>query len=180
MNRLEVSLQQAIITLHGRGWSQRRIARELQINRETVAVHVHAAKPAISTTGSESGGSVNPAISTTGSASSDEARPAISTTGSAGGRVSLCREHLPLITAAVAAGLSARRIHQDLVQEHGFEGSYESVKRCVRAGCTAWARRIVCTPASESPKCFTLPAAINSFTAPATASIGTAGSTLCW
>ena len=40
MNRLEVSLQQAIIALHGRGWSQRRIARELQINRETVAVRL--------------------------------------------------------------------------------------------------------------------------------------------
>lgn len=133
MNRLEVSLQQAIIALYGRGWSQRRIARELQINRETVAVHVHAARPAISTTGSESGGSANPAISTTGSPPGDEAKPAISTTGSPGGRVSLCREHLPAITAAVAAGLSARRIHQDLVQEHGFEGSYESVKRCVRA-----------------------------------------------
>ncbi len=47
-------------------------------------------------------------------------------------------------------------------------------------GCTAWARRIVLTPASESPKCFTLPSAISSFTAPATSSIGTSGSTRCW
>ena len=103
MNRLEVSLQQAIIALHGRGWSQRRIARELHINRETVAVHVHAAKPAISTTGSN------------------------------GGRVSLCREHLASIAAAVTAGLSAKRTHQDLVREHGFAGSSQSVKRCVRS-----------------------------------------------
>lgn len=36
------------------------------------------------------------------------------------------------ITVAVAAGLSAKRIHQDLVSEHGFGGSYQSVKRCVR------------------------------------------------
>jgi hypothetical protein len=32
-------------------------------------------------------------------------------------------------------------------------------------GWTALARRIVCTPASERPKCFTLPSWISSFTA---------------
>jgi hypothetical protein len=47
-------------------------------------------------------------------------------------------------------------------------------------GWTAWARRIVFAPASESPKCLTLPARIRSFTAPATSSIGTSGSTRCW
>ena len=46
-------------------------------------------------------------------------------------------------------------------------------------GCTACARRIVCTPASERPKCFTLPCSISSLTAPATSSIGTFGSTRC-
>ena len=47
-------------------------------------------------------------------------------------------------------------------------------------GCTACARRIVCAPASESPKCFTFPCRIRSFTVPATSSIGTVGSTRCW
>ena len=131
MNRLEVSLQQAIQALHDRGWSQRRIARELCINRETVAGYVHAAKPAISTTGSAAPPEANPAISTLGSDPVAEPNPAISTAGSAGGRVSLCREFLPTITAALMAGLSAKRIHQDLVAEHGFTGSYQSVKRCV-------------------------------------------------
>ena len=46
-------------------------------------------------------------------------------------------------------------------------------------GCTAWARRIVCTPASDSPKCLTLPSPIRSLTVPATSSIGTFGSTRC-
>ena len=46
-------------------------------------------------------------------------------------------------------------------------------------GCTACARRIVFTPASDRPKCLTLPCVIKSFTAPATSSIGTAGSTRC-
>lgn len=148
MNRLEVSLQQAIIALHGRGWSQRRIGRELRINRETVAVYLHAAKPAISTPGDPPGAEANPAISTPGSGlasgpdpaistlgstTGTTVNPAISTPGSSGGRISLCREHLPIITAALTAGLSAKRIHQDLVSGHGFTGSYQSVKRCVRA-----------------------------------------------
>ena len=152
MNRLEVNLLNAIIALHGRGWSQRRIARELQINRETVAVHLRASKPAIPTTGSVTDGTPKPAISTAGSAPVDDAKPAISTTGSTGGRVSLCREHLPVITEAVAAGLSARRIHQDLLQEHAFAGSYESVKRCVRALTRQLElphRRLECAPGEE-------------------------------
>src|SRR5580765_4734922 len=47
-------------------------------------------------------------------------------------------------------------------------------------GCTACARRIVWMPASDRPKCFTLPAAIRSLIVPATSSIGTFGSTRCW
>src|SRR5438045_6058694 len=46
-------------------------------------------------------------------------------------------------------------------------------------GWTACARRIVCAPASERPKCLTLPSRISSFTVSATFSIGTFGSTRC-
>jgi hypothetical protein len=54
MNRLEVSLQQTIITLAQRGWSQRRIARELAVDRETVRRYAPRAKPATNpTAGSE-------------------------------------------------------------------------------------------------------------------------------
>ena len=48
-----------------------------------------------------------------------------------------------------------------------------------RDGCTAWARRMVLAPASDRPKCLTLPSAIKSLTMPATSSIGTLGSTRC-
>jgi DNA-directed RNA polymerase specialized sigma24 family protein len=36
MNILNVSLQHSILTLAAHGWSHRRIARELDLNRETV------------------------------------------------------------------------------------------------------------------------------------------------
>jgi hypothetical protein len=58
-NVLKVSLQETICTLDGRGWSRRRIARELGIDRETVGRYLLLAKPAISTTGSEEATEVN-------------------------------------------------------------------------------------------------------------------------
>ena len=119
MNELNVSLQHSIITLAGNGWSHRRIARELDINRETVGRYLRLAKS-------------KPAISTPGSESAPAPEPAISTPGSTAGRQSLCQPWLPQIEAAVSVGLSAQRIYQDLVCDHGFVGSYQAVKRFVR------------------------------------------------
>ena len=65
-NVLTVSLQATIYSLHDRGWSRRRIARELGIDRETVGRYLLLAKPAISTTGVEGTGEAKPAISTAG------------------------------------------------------------------------------------------------------------------
>ena len=42
-NELKVAKVLSIQTLRAQGWSQRRIARELGINRETVARHLTAA-----------------------------------------------------------------------------------------------------------------------------------------
>jgi DNA-directed RNA polymerase specialized sigma24 family protein len=69
MNRLNVSLQHSILALAAHGWSHRRIARELDINRETVGKYLRLArsKPAISTPGSETDPAVKPAILTLGS-----------------------------------------------------------------------------------------------------------------
>jgi hypothetical protein len=63
-NVLKVSLEETICTLDGRGWSRRRIARELGIDRETVGPYLRLAKPAISIPGSEEASEGKPAIST--------------------------------------------------------------------------------------------------------------------
>jgi len=68
-NVLRVSLQTTIYSLADRGWSQRRIARELGIDRETVGRYLRLA------------GKAKPAISTTGSAGDSESKPAILTAG---------------------------------------------------------------------------------------------------
>ena len=56
-NQLKMALIETILTLHQRRWSQRRIARELNIHRETVARYLREAsgrsKPAKAPIGSE-------------------------------------------------------------------------------------------------------------------------------
>jgi transposase len=46
--------------------------------------------------------------------------------------ISLCEPWKEMIVAALEQQLSAKRIHQDLVRDHGFVGAYQSVKRYVR------------------------------------------------
>jgi transposase len=138
-NVLKVSHQTTIYSLTDRGWSRRRIARELGIDRETVGRYLQLrAKPAISIPGSE------PAVS---------AEPAISIPGKTAGRQSHCEPLTGVIQAKIELGLSAQRIYQDLVQEHGFTDSYQSVQRFVRAlkqrePERVW--RIECAPGEEA------------------------------
>ena len=93
MNELNVNLQHSILALSANGWSRRRIARELAINRETVGRYLRLAQP-------------KPAISTLGSGSDSDSKPAISTAGSAPGRQSLCEPYAPIIEAAATTGLA--------------------------------------------------------------------------
>ena len=146
MNQLKMDIQQAISTLSSGGWSQRRIARELGIDRETVARYrrlarqVEGPKPAIPPAGSEPAEGPNPAIVPPGpevipppsQPSSEPSNPAISPTGSKPGRVSHCEPFETFIKAGLDASLSAQRIYQDLVSQQKFVGSYDSVKRFVR------------------------------------------------
>ena len=136
-NVLKVSLLAAIYSLHDKGWSRRRIARELGLNRETVGRYLGLAKPAISTTGFE-----EPC----------QGKPAISTAGPTAGRKSQCEPLAEAILAKVEVGLSAQRIYQDLIEEKGFAESYESVKRFVRklrASHPERVWRLECRPGEE-------------------------------
>jgi transposase len=132
-NVLKVSLQTTIYSLAQRGWSQRRIAKELGINRETVSRYLRLPKPAISTAGFEDDEAAKPAISITGNlAGKEESKPAISIAGIGAGRRSRCEALAEVIGAKVEVGLSAQRIYQDLVEQNGFSDSYQSVQRFVR------------------------------------------------
>lgn len=136
-NVLKMAKKYAIIGLLENGWSHRRIARELSVDRDTVARYDRLRKtnPAISTPGSGFIDHSNAAISTPGSDLKENSKPAISTPGSSHaspGRASLCEPFSSVIEKKLEQGLSAQRIFQDLFADHGFDGSYSSIKRFVR------------------------------------------------
>ena len=115
-NELKMGTINALLLLHERGRSFRQIAAELGIHRETVARHVRLSRE----------GPPKPAKVTTGSEADPDSKPAKVTTGSERRR-GLCESYRQEIVDKFEAGLSAIRIHQDLVEEAGFKGSYESV-----------------------------------------------------
>jgi transposase len=136
-NELKVSMQHTIISLAQQGWSIRRIARELGFHRRTVARHLRKrvhdgdSNCTIPPTGSEGSKCTIPP---TGSEGVSEAGFALAR-GTGSGRRSLCEPYREQIEAKLDLGLSSRRVHQDLVEERGFAGGYDSVKRfCQRLG----------------------------------------------
>ena len=97
-NVLKVSNQETIRSLHQKGWSERRIARELGVNRRTV--RRYASKCTILPPGSDA---------------SVEPKCTISSAGKSAGRQSQCEPFLEAIAGKIELGLSAQRIYQDLV-----------------------------------------------------------------
>jgi transposase len=128
-NQLKMDTVQAIQALHKHGWSNVRIARELDIHRTTVARHL-ASKPPQVTVGPDE------------------------VDAPEDGRLrSRCEPYRDVILAKLEAGLSGQRIYQDLVEEHGFSHSYESVKRFVQKLRTTRElpfRRIESAPGEEA------------------------------
>ena len=146
-NQLKMAMVNAILTLKQRGWSQRRIARELGIDRETVAryVHLHRADPKPATnapTGSE--GSKPATNAPTGPIDHEIQKT---------GPESQCKPFRKVVQDKLQSGLSRQRIYQDLRDEHGFEGSYYSVRRFVkRLGQDSPIpfRRMECLPSEQA------------------------------
>ena len=139
MNQLDVSMQQSIPALAAKGWSARKIARELRIDRETVRRYLRSEDS-------------KPAIPPAGSAEELEAKPAIVPAGSKTGRISQCTPLAEVIKQGLLAGLSAQRIYQDLVAEHQFNGAYDAVKRFARRLAQKTQppfRRMECLPGQE-------------------------------
>ena len=115
-NYIKVAARHSISMLFRNGWSQRRIARELGIDRKTVGRYIAREL-------------------------SCEPKGAIPTAGKPG-RKSQCEPYRKLIEEKLDIGLSAQRIFQDLRYDYGYHGSYEAVKRFVRRFKTAHPQRV--------------------------------------
>jgi transcriptional regulator with XRE-family HTH domain len=128
--RLKMARIDSIHSLYQQGWSQRRIARELDLNRETVARYLkgdpESSKPANAPIGSQSeGDNSKPASAPIGS--DRESNPPPGKTDSPispPNRASGCEPWRAVIRAKIELGLSAQRIYQDLITEHGYHGTY--------------------------------------------------------
>jgi len=157
-NELQMAEVQAVIALYRRGWSYRRIAKELGVHRETVARHVALAaadgsKPA--TQAPPGSGGREPADSAADPPCGEEpANLSDNAVRRAGpGRASDCEPFRGVILAKLEQGLSGRRIWQDLLGEPKFAASYHSVKRFIhRLGRSAPVpfRRMECAPGEEA------------------------------
>jgi transposase len=107
----------SIATLHRAGYSDRRIAAALNIDRGTVARYRRQIQ--------------NPPEAPPGSDGDPPGEEPCDPHQSATGPDSLCEPHRALILKKLEQGLTAQRIWQDLVDDHGFAAKYHSVRRFV-------------------------------------------------
>lgn len=156
MNVLRRSKREAILHLGRQGWSLRRIQRELGIRRETVSKYLRAAGVAVRRPGAggapgakpippapspKSGQGVTPdpkpgqgVIPDPESVQgvSPDLRTGQGVTPDPTRSPSLCEPFRELFVRDLARGRDAKAIWRDLVDDHGFAGSYQSAKRFAR------------------------------------------------
>ena len=167
-NVLKMPVQNSIQNLAAHGWSVRRIARELRLNRRTVARYLVAASKCTTpvaevTTGSghltelagPGSGSKCPTSGdkvTTGSGLEIVASSGPAAAVAAAASRSKCGALREVIVPLFEKGLTAQRIFQDLRVEHAFTGAYESVKRFLaglRAAAPLPVQRVEAQPGEE-------------------------------
>jgi transposase len=130
MNELSVTERESIIGLLRLGWSIRRVARETGRRHETVRRYGQQAGILPRNLGSSK--PHTEAQVPTDVAAAGSADEAVTDASSVRRGRSSCREHGEFIEAEIAKGRNAIAIYQDLVEHHGYAGSYDAVKRFAR------------------------------------------------
>lgn len=120
------------------GWSLRRIQGETGVRRETASAYLKAAGIALRPPG-RWGHSPKPAIEVSTDSGAAAANPAIevstdsstATEATRSPQASACEPYREFVEQSLRVGRNAKAIWQDLVDDHGFDGGYASVRRFV-------------------------------------------------
>jgi transposase len=154
-NRLKMAKIDAILSLHQRKWSIRRIAKELGVHRDTVARQIRLHEQEAKQAGAPIGSGAEIAILDISKQATPEEAPIGSPESPPDKHPSgsLCEPWRQVILDKLEAGLTAQRIYQDLVGEHAFPGKYHSVRRFAQRlgqGQALPFRRMECAPGEEA------------------------------
>src|SRR5689334_12247989 len=125
-NVLSDDKRQQIIALGRLGWSLRRIEQATGVRRETASAYLKAAGIQVRAPGW--GRAAKPAIEVT---TDSGLTRSLTKPQSAAQTLSHCEPYREFIQESLGRGRNATAIYQDLVTEHGFRHSYQSVKRFV-------------------------------------------------
>jgi len=172
-NVLSDEKREQVLALGRLGWSLRRIEEATGVRRETASQYLRTAgvvvrrpggrlgvwppKPA-TTAGVPPGSGSKPAISegmSTDLGTSKQANPGVSTESKPNPPApsdSACEPFREVIERGLSRGRNAKAIWQDLVDDHGFQSAYWSVKRFVaklRGGTPVEARVVITTAPGE-------------------------------
>jgi transposase len=165
-NVLSDEKKQQVIALGQLGWPLRRIEKATGVRRETATGYLKAAGIAVRPPGGW--GRLPPAKPANNPTTDPEpdSKPANEVTTDSGacstaasgdgerspGPSSACDPYRETIELGLSRGRNAMAIWQDLVDQHGFAGGYQSVKRFVRklrGVQSPEARAVILTPAGE-------------------------------
>jgi transposase len=138
-NVLDSEKQQQILALGKLGWTLRRIEQETGVRRETVSRYLKKAGVEVRPPGRWGHAPAKAAIEVIPDSGPDSKAaievitdpPAAPVPGRSPS-ASACEPYRELIEQAVGRGRHARAIWEDLVDDHGFSHSYQSVGRFVR------------------------------------------------
>jgi len=122
VNKLSMTEQETILSLLRLGWSERRIAREGGHHRATVRRVRREAGLLVAKCTTPSKVPTDPKPAT---------EPKVATDSAAGTRSSAA-PFKSFIEAEIAKRRNGAAIYQDLVEHHGYSGSYDAVKRLAR------------------------------------------------
>lgn len=172
-NVLNEQKRQQVLALGRLGWPLRRIQKETGVRRETATAYLKAAgvavrpprawgrlppaKPANEVT-PDSGGA--PACDAESTEAPSNSKPANEVTPGSGPppapsrspTASTCEPYRDFVELSLSKRRNAKAIYQDLVDDHGFRGAYQSVKRFVRkllGPPTAEACAVIVTPPGQ-------------------------------